>query len=121
MSQVEEGEGEAVLHLLVVNSSLIEELKLAALRLEATIVVDIIPLALQIGFIDHISFSQTSHPNLIIFPIDIAQPKHIIHHNQILIKLANLFIPQLTKTSKSIMITSNTIRNLFNFIIDLSK
>lgn len=86
LRKVKESQCIAILHLLMVDSSLIEEAEGATLSLEGPIVVAIRTRSFLECLVYLLCLGQTAEALLVIFSIDVAESEHVVDDDEVLIE-----------------------------------
>jgi hypothetical protein len=86
LRKVKQSQCVAILNLLMIDSSLIEEAEGAPISLEGPIVIAIRTWSFLERFIYLLCLSQTAETLLVILSIDVTESEHVVYHYEVLIE-----------------------------------
>lgn len=75
----------------------------------------------SIRFVNLACFGQAAHPLLIVLPINVAQPQHIVYHNEVLVEFVSLLRSQAEGEVQGSLIAFYGVVGLVNVVVDISQ
>ena len=105
----------------MINSSFIEEAKGSSVWFKRSIVVAIRSWNFLESLVNFFSFDETSHPLLVIFPIDVTETEHVVYDDEVVVEGMNLLWCKLRESCKCCLVAFERIVKLLNIIVEFTQ
>jgi hypothetical protein len=120
LRKVKQSECVTILHLLMVDSSLIEEAEGAALGLEGAIVVAIRARSFSKSLVNLFCLGQATKTLLVIFSVDVTESQHVVDNDEVLIESLRFLGREVGERGEGKLVALEGVAKLLDVVVELA-